>query len=108
MSIPRSGGKMSIARIKLRGDLGQNARDIARERTPDFEVKGVRPRAPQRDVCLGKDRARAHAHRELREVQIERAGAAEDGRGMGSGYVECELPMTDVDQRVWDIGHRSF
>src|SRR5882757_1958708 len=64
VSIPRSCNKAHplkrrvrlAVRIKLRGDLGQNARDIACERTPNFEVKGIRSRAPQRDIRLGKDR----------------------------------------------------
>jgi hypothetical protein len=57
---------------------------------------------PQNDLRLGENRAGAHADREFRRVEIERASVAQDVACGGAPELNRNLPVADIHERVRD------
>src|SRR5580692_2463823 len=79
-------------------DLVEQAGDVTGKRSPDLEVEGIGPGAPEHHVGFCKQRARAHANRELGEIEIERTAGVEHRRGVFAAYLEGELAVAHFDQ----------
>src|SRR5271170_4958347 len=89
--------------VELRGNFAEQSRDIAGEGAPNLDVKRSVAGAPENDVGLRQYGAGAHTHGEFAEIEIQRAGAAQNSRRMRAAHFECKLPVTDIDQGVGQL-----
>ena len=80
--------------------LRENGYDIRAERAREFDAEQLRRASPQRDLGFGQQRARDHADREGRRIEIERDARIEQPRRAAAADLDRPLTMRDVDQRM--------